>query len=110
MDLWSELQNLRAQLQAALKTLRTNGIAYAKAEHDYKVALRQEVLRLRDEGVAVGVITLICYGIPSIAKLRLDRDIAKTVWEANQEAINVKKIEIKVIENQMAREWSNTND
>lgn len=107
MDLYNELQKLIAQLDFSIKELRGNGIALAKAERDYKVLLRQEVLKLRDDGTAVGVIDKICYGIPSIAEKRFERDCADSVYKANQEAINTLKLRIRILDSQLQREWSN---
>ncbi len=107
MDLLNELQSLIKSLQASLKLLRTNGTKLAEAEREYKVRLRKEVLRLRDEGTAIGVITLIAYGIPDVAKLRFERDVAEAVYKANQEAINTYKLQIRIVEGQLAREWGN---
>jgi len=109
MELYQELQNKSMQLEMALKTYRTNGIALASSEREYKVKLREEILKLRDEGVAVGIIDKVCYGIPSIADLRFKRDCAEAVYKANQEAINVKKLEIKIIQEQINKEWG-SND
>lgn len=111
MDLYNELNAKLEQLSKSLKKLRETGSNYAKAERDYKILLRQEVLKLRDEGQAIGVISLICYGIPSVAKARFDRDVAEAIYKANQEAINTLKLEIKLIESQLQREWTtNTNN
>ena len=110
MDLFNELQTKQSQLNVSIKKLRETGSNYAKAERDYKILLRQEVLKLRNEGQAIGVISLICYGIPSVAKARFERDVAKTIYEANKEAINTLKIEIRLIESQLSREWSNTTN
>lgn len=110
MDLFNELQTKQSQLNVSIKKLRETGSNYAKAERDYKILLRQEVLKLRDEGQAIGVISLICYGIPSVAKARFDRDVAETIYKANQEAINTLKLEIRLIESQLSREWSNTTN
>jgi hypothetical protein len=107
MDLFNELQAKQTQLNVSIKKLRETGSNYAKAERDYKILLRQEVLKLRDEGQAIGVISLICYGIPSVAKARFDRDVAETIYKANQEAINTLKLEIRLIESQLEREWGN---
>lgn len=104
-DLYSELQSLRDQLNISIKQLRTNGTKAAQAEHDYKVLLRQECLKLRDAGMAVGLITMTAYGIPSVADARFNRDVTKTVYEANQEAINSIKLQLRLIENQLQREW-----
>lgn len=109
MDLYNELNAKLDQLSASLKKLRQTGSEYAKTERDYKILLRQEVLKLRNEGEAIGVIQLTCYGIPSVAEARFKRDVAKTIYEANKEAINTLKIEIKLIQAQIEKEWANTN-
>lgn len=108
MDLFNELQTKQKQLNVSIKKLRETGSNYAKAERDYKILLRQEVLKLRDDGQAIGVISLICYGIPSVAKARFERDVSETIYKANQEAINTLKLEIRLIESQLQREWTNT--
>lgn len=111
MDLFNELKDKQIKLNVSVKKLRQTGSDYAKAERDYKILLRQEVLKLRDEGQAIGVISLICYGIPSVAEARFKRDVAESIYKANQEAINTLKLEIRLIESQLQREWTtNTND
>lgn len=105
MDLMNELQQKIKELEISIKQLRTSGTNYAQAERDYKVLLRQEVLKLRDEGQAIGVITLTCYGIPSVAEARFKRDIAETIYKANLEAISTIKLQIRVLENQINREF-----
>ena len=110
MDLYNDLQAKLEQLSTSLKKLRQTGSEYAKMERDYKILLRQEVLKLRDEGEAIGVIQLTCYGIPSVAEARFKRDVAEAIYKANQEAINTLKLEIRLIESQLQREYTtNTN-
>ena len=106
MELFEERELKRKQLETAVEVLKEKGCELAEAERDYKVLLRQEVLKLRDQGVAIGVIDKICYGIPNVAEARLKRDIAKTKYEANQEYINTIKLQIRIIESQLEREWS----
>lgn len=108
MDLLNDLQSKIKQLELSVKELRTSGTNYAKAEREYKILLRQECLKLRDEGMAIGMIDKTCYGLPLVAEARFQRDVAKTVYEANQDAINSLKLQIRVIEAQINREW-NTN-
>lgn len=107
MDLLNELQIKTKQLEMSIKTLRKSGSDYAQAERDYKVLLRQECLKLRDEGMAIGMIDKTCYGIPSVAEARFKRDVAETVYKANLEAINSIKLQMRLIENQLGREWTN---
>lgn len=104
-DLYEELQEKQRHLDLAIKQLRKDGTAYAQAEKDYKIALRVEILKLRDEGMAVGIIDKICYGIPSIAELRYKRDIAEMTYKACQDAIQSIKLQIRIIDNQISREY-----
>lgn len=107
MELYEEQSNKIKQLEKSIKSLRINGTAYAEAERDYKILLRTECLRLRDEGMAIGMIDKTCFGIPSVAEARFKRDIAESVYKANQEAINSIKLQLRLIENQLQREWGN---
>lgn len=111
MDLQIELTEKIKQLEISIKELRNSGTSYAQAEKDYKVLLRQECLKLRDEGMAITLIDRICYGIPSVAELRFKRDVAECVYKANLEAINSIKLQLRLIENQISREFgSNLKD
>lgn len=104
-DLYTELQTKTRQLEASIRQLRHNGTAYAEAEKEYKILLRTECLKLRDEGMAVTLIDKIAYGIPSVAEARFKRDCAEVVYNANQEAINSVKLQMRLIEGQLDREW-----
>ena len=108
-ELYTEMEALRKQLSASIKELRKNGTDLAQKERDYKVLLRQEILKLRDEGMAVGIIDKICYGIPSVAEKRFERDVSQTVYEANKEAINSLKLQIRIVQNVIDKEYSNGN-
>ena len=109
MDLINELEQKIKELEVSIKQLRTSGTNFALAEKNYKVLLRFEVLKLRDEKQAIGIIDKICYGIPSVADARFKRDVAETIYKANLEAINSIKLQIRVMENQIQREWNVSN-
>ena len=105
MELYQELQQKTHELDVSIKALRETGTEYAQAERAYKVKLREECLKLRDQGMPVTLIDKICYGIPSVAELRFKRDIAEVVYKANLEAINSYKLQMRLIEAQISREW-----
>lgn len=105
-DLMNDLQKYSTELNMSVKRLRRNGEALAQAEKDYKVLLRQEVLKLRDEGMAVGIIDKTIYGVPSVAEARFKRDVAEAMYKANQEHINTTKLHLRIIESQISREWN----
>ena len=56
MDLYTELQQKTKHLDLCIKELRHSGTAFAEAEREYKVLLRTECLKLRDGGMAIGMI------------------------------------------------------
>lgn len=105
MDLVNQIMSKMNELSSSIKVLREHGEKLAQAEHDYKVALSQEVLRLKDEKQPATLINLIIHGQPGVATLRLKRDIAQVMYDANMEHINVTKLQIKILESQVAREW-----
>ena len=57
-------------------------------------------------GMAIGMIDKTCYGIPSVAEARFKRDVAEAVYRANLEAINSIKLQMRLIEAQLQREWT----
>ena len=110
MDLYNDLQTKIKELNISIKKLRETGTEYAEAERDYKITLRQEALKLRAEkGMPVTLIQQVVYGVPEVADKRFKRDVKEAVYQANQEAINSIKLQIRVIENQLGREYNNIN-
>lgn len=108
MDLYGEIQNKINELNVSLKKLRETGTSYAEAERDYKIMLRQEALKLRSEKeMPVTLIQQVVYGVPGVAEKRFKRDVAEAIYKANLEAINTIKLQIRIMENQLEREWGN---
>lgn len=106
MDLYIEIQRKINELNTSLKKLRETGTAYAEAERDYKIMLRQEALKLRSEKeMPVTLIQQVVYGVPEVAEKRFKRDVAEAIYKANQEAINTIKLQIRVLESQLSREY-----
>lgn len=107
-DLYNELNQKIRELNISIQSLRKTGSEFAEAEKEYKIKLREEALKLRAEkGMPVTLIQQVVYGIPEVAQKRFERDVKEAVYQANQEAINSTKLQIKVIENQLSREWGN---
>lgn len=106
MDLLNELQLKIKELDISIKSLRKTGTEFAEAERNYKVALRREALNLRAEkGMPVTLIQQVVYGVPEVANKRFNRDMKEAIYKANQEAINSIKLQIRIIEGQLNREW-----
>lgn len=106
MELYDEITEKNNELTQSIKLLRKNGIKLAEAERDYKIKLRQEALKLRqDNKMPVTLIAQIIYGVPEVAQLRFERDVAEAMYNANQEHINTTKLQIRILEAQLDREW-----
>ena len=106
--MWEEIQERTKKLDQAIEHLAENGRDLAEKEKEYKIALNQKALQLRAEDMPVTLINQVIYGYEDIALLRLARDTAQVKYNANQEFINVLKLEIRILENQIAREYGNT--
>lgn len=52
------------------------------------------------------LINQIVYGIPDVASKRFQRDVAETMYQTNLEYINTTKLQLRILENQLSREWS----
>lgn len=107
MELWQAIEKELELLDAAVKALRPRGEKKARTEHAYRVALSKRLLELRAAGQPVTHLLEIAKGEDEIAMLRLERDIAESMYESAQEAINVQKLKIRILESQLAREWGN---
>ena len=59
--------------------------------------------------MAIGMIDKTCLGIRSVAEARFRRDVAEAVYTANKEAIQSIKLQMRLIESQLSREWGAPN-
>ncbi len=107
MDLYEQITRLMAELTASIRKLRDNGANLADAERDYKITLRKEALKLRADDMPVTLINQIIYGVPEVAEKRFKRDVEQANYDANKEHINVCKLQLRILEAQLSREWGN---
>jgi hypothetical protein len=105
-ELIQEMNELSALLDKELDACKLAGVQYAENESRYRMALRVEILRERANGTPVTIIGDVCRGKPEIAELKRFRDSSEAIYKASQEAINVYKLRIRVIDAQMSREWN----
>ena len=110
IDLWNELNDLCNKLTVSGHQMKKYGLEKAEAEHDYKIALRQESLKLRSNGEAIGMIDKTVYGVPEVADKRFKRDVAETMYETSKESINALKLKIRILNEQLSREWQGGNN
>ena len=101
----NELNDLSVKLSEGIKLMGRYGREYAKKEAEYKRALMQEALRLREQEMPVTLIDKVVYG--KVAKERFERDTAEILWKTAQENVNGIKLQMRILDNQISREWGN---
>lgn len=106
MELFSQRDALARELSESIKLMATYGTKYAEAEADYKVELAKTALKLRDDGMAVTMISTVIHGTGKVPKLRMNRDIAEVMYKTAQENIQSVKLQLKLVEAQIEREWA----
>lgn len=104
-DLVNAISQKVSLLDAAISQLGKRGRAYAQAEMEYKVALARKILEEREQGTPVTIISDVCRGNPDIARMRFERDCAEVVYKSAMEAINSYKLQIRMMDSQLSREW-----
>lgn len=110
MDLLNELQSKLKDLDISIKSLRKTGSDYAEAYTKYRVALAQELMKLKKEGYAITLAGDIARGNPEIAHLKFQEISKEAIFLANKEAINSLKLQIKIIQEQINKEWGASNE
>ena len=108
-DLMQQLQGKVALLDEAVRMVKQRGQDCAKTEKDYRIALAQKILTERNNGTPVTIISDVCRGDKAIADLKFKRDVAEIMHKSALEAINAYKLEIKLLDAQIGREWGSNS-
>lgn len=70
--------------------------AAAETERDYRVALAKEKLKLREEGMPVGLIEDVARG--NLADLRFNRDLAREKYIAGRDSMKAIAVQINALQ------------
>ena len=104
-NLIAEIDLKRKVLEDSITELRKQGDKKAESEANYRQELAKKILFERAKGTPVTIISDICRGDKFIAPLKQQRDIDISLYEALLQKIHASKLEIKILDNQIAREW-----
>ena len=107
MDLYEEMNNLNKLLKSALAEYKKRGMEYAKAYKNYRVKVAQELLRLKAEGMPVTIAYDIARGKDEVASAKEQEIITECLYKSCQEAINTYKLQIKILQEQINKEYAN---
>lgn len=108
-ELYEQLDELTDLLMTELETCKTSGCQYAENEAAYRKALRLAILEERQRGTPATITSDLCRGRPEIAELKRLRDCSEAIYKASQEAINVYKLRIRMVDAQITRVWNSGN-
>lgn len=105
-DLYNELLDKSNKLDISVKQLRKTGRDYAEAYTNYRMELAKELMKLKSEGYAITLAGDIARGKPDIARLKFQEIAKEAIYKANLESINAIKLQIKLLQSQIDKEWS----
>ena len=103
-ELRSELTQLRKNLALKANDYKALCEEYPHKEAEYRMALATKQMELRAENVPATIIQDLARGDRHVAKLRLDRDIAKGVKDACRSSQNAIEIAINAIQTEINSE------
>ena len=109
-DLWIQIEEKQKMLDKAIDQLAQNGYKLAECEREYKIELCKKALELRSKDTPVTLINQIIYGYENIPQLRFERDTSRVKYNANLEYINSTKLNIRILSNQLDKEYGNTKN
>lgn len=104
-DLVSELMADRKQMKESAKRLEEAGLALATAEAEYQAAKHTRVLQLKAKGHSATMIQLLIKGDERVSEKMFERDCAQVLYDSAKEALNVYKLDARLLEAQIDREF-----
>lgn len=105
MEELERMNELNALLTSALGEFKTRGREYAKAYKTYRIKVAQKLLQLRAEGMPVTIAYDIARGDEEVANAKEQEIITETLYKSCQEAINTYKLQIKILQEQMNKDY-----
>ena len=104
-ELTQELNDTLSKAYQDLDDSVRNGNAAAQARADYKAALNKEILNLRaNTKLPANLIPKVADGSEEVNRLGLALDCAEVLYKASNEAIQLRKRQVDILREQIARE------
>lgn len=106
MEEIQKMQELNTYLTTALAEYKKRGTDYAKAYKNYRILLSQELLKLKAEGMPVTICNDLARGKKEVAEAKEQEIITECLYKSCQEAILTYKLQIKILQNQIDKEYN----
>lgn len=107
MEEIEQMNNLNNLLSSALTEYKKRGKEYAKAYRNYRIKVAQKLLQLKAEGMPVTIAYDIARGDEEVATAKEQEIITECLYKSCQEAINTYKLQIKILQEQINKEYAN---
>lgn len=104
LQLYQELDAKQRLLDRAVSELRERGTALAQAERDYKAAKAKAILDEREKGTPATITLDLVMGDDEVSSKRFKRDCAEVLYRSALEFIQVNKLELRILQNQISQE------
>ena len=102
----AELEEKRRLMKETVDELFEKSQKAAEAEAAYQAAKATRALEMKAQGVAATLIETVIKGDPKVNRKLLERDLTLGEYKATQEALNVYKLDCRLLEAQISRDWS----
>lgn len=106
LPLWVRIEECMRRLDQALMEAKTRGAVMVEKEAAYYTAKAQESFLLLEQGYANTYIQTVIKGRPPVSEAMSAFHAAEVEYKNANEAINVFKAKLRVLENELEREWS----
>lgn len=105
-DLINQLFEMAERGDALIHELAKQGDLLAQADYSYYRQKTETAFRLKEvDGLPATMIPIVIKGMPEVAILLREREVAESRYRATQESIMMLKKQLSLIENQISREW-----
>lgn len=102
-EIMQEIRNCQSAMTSAVTNLKTLGVIMARREHVYRIAVAKKEIQLRKiDKYPANLVYDIARGDEQVAKLRLDRDIAKIDFEVCKEGLRNIRAELEALRSLLA--------
>lgn len=91
-----EMRNVKTRLDGAIKEVYKQAKAKDKAEHEYRIALAQEILKLKADGMQATLIPDVARG--NTADLKFARDSAKSLYDSARDSMETLRTEATLLQ------------
>ena len=105
MEELQKLNELNNYLTSALSEYKKRGKDYAEAYKKYRMLLSQELLKLKAEGMPVTIAYDIARGTEIVANAKEQEIITECLYKSCQEAINTYKLQIKILQENINKDY-----